>query len=376
MRITYLVEKVGPYHAFRLGGIKSHDLTVIETRPQSQKYAWKENISIQTFGLKTPAQKSDLEVLILNSRPEVLFITGYGFKEMLWAISIGIKHKIPMSLLSDTTYWDEPKSKAKELIKSWLVSHFQSALVAGTRSREYLISLKMSAENIFQPYDIVDNDYYSEKLINQKPQKPYFLCISRLIPAKNLGFLIKTFAEYKNQTEDPIELVILGNGPLEKEMRDLISLLGMDSYVHLKGFLINAEVREHYQMAEAMILASISEPWGLCINEALAAGIPVIVSQLAGASEDLIQDSISGYVFSPDNGSELIEKMKLIRQQNPEQRASMINQGKIRLENFDLEHFNLGFHAAAEKSRSAFKPKLFRGLRAHGVYQLSKITNS
>ena len=180
MRITYLVEKVGPYHAFRLGEIKDHEITVIETRPQSERYAWKENISINTYGLSSFATKVDLEKLILDSKPDGIFITGYGFKEMLWALSIGIKNHIPLSLLSDTTYLDEPKNKVKEIIKSFLVTQFQSALVAGTRSRNYLLSLKMSAEHIYQPYDIVDNQYYSERSTNSTYPIPYFLCINKV----------------------------------------------------------------------------------------------------------------------------------------------------------------------------------------------------
>jgi len=376
MRITYLLEKTGPYHAFRLEGIQDHRVTILETRPHSSRYPWKESIFLSPVFLKENSSYKDLETLILNSKPEILFITGYGFKEMLWALSIGIRHQIPRVLISDTTYLDEPKNKFKEKLKSYLVSEFQSALVAGTRSRQYLASLGMDSGSIFQPYDIVDNGFYSEKTGERILGSEYFLCISRLIPQKNLFFLLEAFRIYSEKSSGKRQLVLLGNGILEKDLMEKVQDLGLQDRVHFMGFLINTEVRRYLQNAHGLILASVSEPWGLCINEAISAGTPVIASKNAGATEDLIQDSISGFLISPENPLELVEKMILLDNLHPEQREKMKEQASKKLEDFDLPHFLEGFNYSAEKAAINFKNKKLKYLRSILVRNISRLTNS
>ena len=375
MKVTYLVEKVGPYHAFRLGAIKDQDLTILETRPNSERYSWKENITVHSLSLSNNSTYLDLWKILDKSRPEVLFISGYGFREMLWGFAWAIRFDFPIVLISDSTVGDEPQLLIKEKVKNFIISHVNSGFVAGIRSRKYLESYSIPSKLIFEPYDIIDNSYFSIRNEVSPVDFPYFLCISRFIPYKNLPFLIDSFSDYLKKSSDSTHLVILGDGPMELELRDQIDKLEMGSRIHLKGFLINSEVRAYYQSAIAMVLASISEAWGLCINEAISAGIPVLITQVAGATEDLIEEEISGFTFSPFKKEELISQLKKVRNLTSLNRQKIIEKAQEKLKWFSLENFLLGFTAAAEGGLNSFKPRRNKILRSNIVLQISKFIN-
>ncbi len=373
MRITYLVERIGPYHAYRLAGIKNHELSIVETRSNSDRYAWQEDLKFKSFALKSDPHYEDLWKIILETNPEVVFISGYGFTEMLWGFAWAIKNKIPIVMLSDTTVQDEPKLLIKEKIKSFLVSNVSTALVAGIASRNYLVALGFDNDQIFEPYDIVDNDFYRNQVDTNPMNYPYFLSISRLIPYKNLDFLIDTYSEYLQNLKTPIHLVILGHGELEETLKKRIHDLGMEEFIHLKGFLINTEVRAYYQSALALVLVSKSEAWGLCINEAMSAGIPVISTNIAGAAFDLIKEGETGFTFPPTDKKALLKLLEKVRTQPLAEREKIIEEARKQLEKFSLSNFVLGFNQAAEQALKNKKNIPLREVKARLVLQMSKL---
>jgi len=302
MKIVFLIEKVGPYHAYRLEQLMDYmDVVCVETRPSSERYAWKESQKdtiakkIHPFTGNTVEQLSEL---LSRLQPQVLFVGGYGFKEMIWAMCWGVQKAIPMVMLSDSTQIDEPRHFAKEWIKKMIIANCDAAFVAGTSSKAYMQALGMASNAIFTPYDIVDNDFYAERIeLTSLHDRPYLVCVSRLLPQKNLFFLVDVFAELAPKYS--IDLLILGNGELEVPLRKYISEKGLNQRIFLKGFLHREVVRQYYHHAQALILASTSEPWGLCVNEAMAAGLPVLVSNYCGAAIDLVEEGKNGYTFSP-----------------------------------------------------------------------------
>lgn len=349
MNICYLIERAGPYHLFRLNALTGHDLSVIETNAASDQYQWKEQLTAG-FALLSPQLRvpADLFTILDAAGPDVIFLTGYGFKQMLWGLAWATRNQVPVVMQSDSTELDSPRQEWKELIKKQLLANVQAAFVAGTRSRLYLHKLGIHNEAIFEPYDIVDNEFFASPAPGPKPEEgPYFLCVSRLIEAKNLEFLIRSFALFNQQQQQKFKLVILGNGPLEASLTHTISRLRLEGLVLIRGFLHMNEVRRYYQHATGLILASTSEPWGLCINEAMAAGLPVLASCRAGAAEDLINHTCTGWIFSPTDPGSLTDVMHACVSLSPQLKKKMILNARERLENFTIEKFITGVNDSA-----------------------------
>jgi glycosyltransferase involved in cell wall biosynthesis len=126
-----------------------------------------------------------------------------------------------------------------------------------------------------------------------------FLYVGRLSPEKNLIFLINAF---RHQLLNSFNLTIVGSGPLKNYLRS-IAPLNVTFIEHLP----NEKIHQAYLEHDVFILPSISEPWGIVVEEALYYGLPVISSSMVGSVEDLIVKNLAGMVFDPYSQNSLLD---------------------------------------------------------------------
>ncbi len=273
-----------------------------------------------------------------------------------------------MAVMSESSRQDEPRTWWKEAIKRRIVGLYSAALVGGQRHVEYLAELGMSLERIFTGYDVVDNEYFRQKAeeirsqgseVRQKYALPenYFLASARFIEKKNLSTLIETYAEYRRGSEirsqksevrnnkAPWDLVVLGDGPLKTDLCRLISDLRLNEHVHLPGFEPYGELPVYYALANAFVHASTTEQWGLVVNEAIASGLPVIVSERCGCVPELVQGN--GFTFDPTNEHELTARLLEMASLSDEERKRLGDNSYRIAANFAPERFGEGLERAA-----------------------------
>lgn len=115
--------------------------------------------------------------------------------------------------------------------------------------------------------------------------------------------------------KEEYELLILGDGEERESLIELAKELNVS--LKITGFIANqAELFKHYFVGDVLILASNEEPWGLVINEAMAAGLPIISSDECGASLDLVQDYRNGFVIPAGQEGALKEKISYLFENN------------------------------------------------------------
>src|ERR1035441_6959071 len=107
----------------------------------------------------------------------------------------------------------------------------------------------------------------------------------------------------------PWSLVLLGDGPLRSALNSQLSTLNLHSHVLLPGFKQYPDLPVYYGLASAFIHASTTEQWGLVVNEAMASGLPVLVSNRCGCATDLVQAGVNGFTFDPYNEQEMAALM-------------------------------------------------------------------
>ncbi len=134
--------------------------------------------------------------------------------------------------------------------------------------------------------------------------KNVLLFVGRLVEVKNLNFLVEVFADYVLENANAI-LVLVGDGYKNAELLELVEQLNIQENVIFAGRYENEALYAWYPVADYFILPSTSEPFGAVVNESLIAGVPVICSNLAGAS-CLINDR-NGILFNPFDKRELLE---------------------------------------------------------------------
>ena len=136
-----------------------------------------------------------------------------------------------------------------------------------------------------------------------------FVAVARLVPKKNLQTLIRAYARYADGNPASRRLNILGDGPLEAELKALADSLGVADKIGFAGFVQTEEVAKTLSRSLALILPSVEEQFGLVVIEAMALGLPVIVSENVGARDELVRTGVNGFVIEPDNIEGMVDAM-------------------------------------------------------------------
>jgi len=317
-----------------------------------------------------------------QASPDVVAVNGWNNFGSLTAASCCTEKGIPMVVMSESAREDEPRTWWKENIKRRIVDLYSAGLVGGQRHVEYLVELGMPRDRIFIGYDVVDNGYFarrareirdSELEVRKKYGLPenYFLASARFIEKKNLPSLIRAYGEYRQRSSDfanqpsrkatacqettaakevssgnaAWDLVLLGDGPLREALNTQLSILNLHAHVHLPGFKQYDELPVYYALANAFVHASTTEQWGLTVNEAVASGLPVIVSDRCGCVPELVQDN--GFTFDPANEGELTERLLQMASLSVDERRRLGDASSSIAANFAPDRFGEGLEQAA-----------------------------
>jgi len=138
----------------------------------------------------------------------------------------------------------------------------------------------------------------------------------------------------------------LGDGPLREALNSQLSTLNLHAHVHLPGFKPYDELPVYYALAKAFVHASTTEQWGLVVNEAVASGLPVIVSERCGCVPELVRGN--GFTFDPIDERELPSRLLQIASLSDDERRSLGDASYRIAENFAPEHFGEGLEQAAK----------------------------
>jgi glycosyltransferase involved in cell wall biosynthesis len=269
--------------------------------------------------------------------------------------------------MSESQRIDRPRLWWKEMVKARRVKMFAAALVGGPSHRDYLVDLGMPKSMICLGYNAVDNQYYHNQAslwrshpgsLQGLPTVPFFLSVCRFVREKNLFRLIDAFVRYREQARQshPWDLVLCGDGPQFRLIQKRIATCGHASGIHCPGFMQAMDLSRWYACASAFVLPSLSEPWGLVANEAASAGLPLLVSERAGAARTLVPDpeGTTGARFNPLDIQEITCKLTWMSLQSESSRKAMAMRAMELVNHWGPERFARGMlDAIALATRSA-----------------------
>ena len=302
--ICVIFHRLGPYHWARLNAAGASIPTLgLELFGETSEYEWDKIDGSGAFRRVTLFPESNgrcirtkdlvnrVHKILDEHQPAAVAIPGWSGKGALAALSWCLKAVRPAIVMSDSRASDKTRSWPKESIKKRIVGMCSAGLVGSAVHIDYLAALGMSRDRIFTAYDVVDNDYFArhseaarQNAINLRirlnlPEK-YFLASSRFIDKKNLPRLLEAYRDYRHLVGPTAwKLALLGDGPLKPQLLARIQQLGLASDVLLPGFKQYDELPIYYGLAGAFVHASTTEQWGLVVNEAMACGLPVLVSE-------------------------------------------------------------------------------------------------
>ncbi|SDI16709.1 glycosyltransferase [Paraburkholderia phenazinium] len=343
MRVLFVVGNLGDYHVpryqalLRLANGRGHEVFLVEVFGKSGVYGFPQDRRTAFFNthpancvtLIKDAGEGDghtvrvaVELFSVFRRfaPDVVVTLGYNTNySIVLCVLKALTRRCSLIYMSDSKADDGKRYALKERAKRMLVSRFDAALVAGEKHRIYAQSLGVPLERSRVGFDVIDVDYFSRKAreavsnaadIRARFTLPprYVLCVSRFVARKNIDLLIGAFFQSGLHAAG-VSLVLVGQGPCKEQLLEQIDRLGLNRHVVILSSVPNQHMPGLYALADFVVLASRFDQWGLCINEAFAAGTPAIVTHACGVANELVQDGVNGFIVEPGDESALATKI-------------------------------------------------------------------
>jgi glycosyltransferase involved in cell wall biosynthesis len=212
-----------------------------------------------------------------------------------------------VALLDDS--WlgrDRDVGRAQRVARRLVYSSFGDAFVGTSRQtlamyRHYNGAVR--DEQCFLSHLVADNDYFHSRLAGEHLERPFDVMFSgRIVEVKNPVFFAKVCAGIK-QRLGRCRVLVIGNGDehLKAQMRQLFDRHQV-AY-EFAGFIPHASLPDYYAKSRLLLLPTSADCWGVVINEAMLAGLPVITTEWTAAAGELVLHERNGYVLPLDVGA-------------------------------------------------------------------------
>jgi glycosyltransferase involved in cell wall biosynthesis len=296
-----------------------------------------------------------------KATPEVIICGGYNYAASWEALLWSRRHGADFVLWSESSGQDARAGRPwVESLKAYFLRHCDRFVVPGKSACEYLKSLGSADANILTAPNAVDNALFASKAeaarfhaieIREKLKLParFILFVGRLVPEKGVFDLLAAYAKLESGVRSNVGLVFAGDGISREELVQRANGIG-PGVVRFPGFVQREDLAALYALAEALVLPTHSDTWGLVVNEAMACGLPIIVSNVAGCSSDLVEDGWNGYVVPARDPGKLSAAIDVLGGQL-ELRKKMSVRSLDRIRNYSPEACADGLAAAAISTR-------------------------
>jgi glycosyltransferase involved in cell wall biosynthesis len=258
--------------------------------------------STQTFaGCNTP----EIAEKIAEGRFDAFVVPGWSLRSYWQTVRACRRARVPVMVRGDSQLAGQrggAVGKVKGVVFPHMLKQFDACLYVGQRNREYLEHYGVPSKRLFFSPHCVDNDAFRQASDTARGagggreggSRRRVLFVGRLVESKRPLDVVQAVARLVSQGQ-PIDLTIAGAGELQGRMEEEARAGGIDA--RFLGFVNQSRLPSVYASSDVVVLPSIAiETWGLVVNEAMACGVPAVVSDAVGCGPDLIQPGRTGAV--------------------------------------------------------------------------------
>lgn len=245
--------------------------------------------------------------------PDVVGVGGWNQPAFWQALAWTKLRRRKLLLWIESTARDtRSEARPLEWAKRAMVRAADGYFVPGTAAKEYALALGVPEERLVVAPNAVDASVYGAAAVDRSGRESCtFLYAGRLDREKGLDTLLRAFANV------PGELVLAGSGPEEERLLELAG-----NKVRFTGPVGRDDIVRLLAEADVFVLPSRSEPWGMVLNEAAAAELPLVATEGVGAAYDLIEEGGNGFRVPADDSPALGDALRRLAD-NPRLRAEM-----------------------------------------------------
>jgi len=243
--------------------------------------------------------------------PRVVIVGGFSF-QLLLARLYGWLARAGVIVLNDSNILLERSLPAwRTKLRRWLVRGIDGAIACSQLGVDYFRWLGVSNDRITLSRLVNDAASFADRVrvfragraderrrLGLPGNALVVLFVGRLEQEKGVVELLRAFGALCRRAGDDIRLLIVGDGSLHATLRRYVTDHNLASAVAFAGFNDYEDMPRFYAVADLAVVPSLEEPYGLVVNEGVAAGVPVLCSMFAGA-RDLVEDGRRGVVFNP-----------------------------------------------------------------------------
>ena len=244
-------------------------------------------------------------------RPDAILTNELGLRTLI-AVLYGRLFGVPVWVgWEGTLHSERHVNKWKRHLRSWMVRQIRHWISYGRGSSAYLQSLGVPSIDLLEVQNCVRQESYQ-----QRPEPPVtwfasepgplILSVGQFIPRKGLHTLIDACARLAARGV-PFTLVLVGSGPERDRLQSQAARAGLQHF-HLLTNQSTRALNELYRRADVFVLPTLEDVWGLVVNEALWAGLPVLCSEYAGAAE-LVPAANLFDPLSPESFDQALQKV-------------------------------------------------------------------
>jgi glycosyltransferase involved in cell wall biosynthesis len=288
----------GVAFAWDLPLLDGYRYTVLENRAR--------NPSLTAFkGCDTPQIYREIR----RGRFDAVIVNGWVAKTCLQAL-LACRWSGTPCIVRGEANGLRPRAFWKRWLHRVLLAQYSAYLSIGSNNRDYYRASGVAAERIFDTPYCVDNDRFGmaanawrrdpghDQLCARfglSPEKPTFLFSGKFVDKKRPGDIVEATRQLFEAGTTDFQVMMVGDGPLADELRAKSEGLP----IHFTGFLNQSEITAAYAVANCLLLPSDhGETWGLVVNEAMACGLPALVSKQVGCAIDLVEPGLTGDTFA------------------------------------------------------------------------------
>ena len=251
----------------------------------------------------------DPVTLLRESKCDVLLLTGWLPLPLFQLARAGKRLRIPCLIRGDSNEL-KPRAAWSRLIHRLLLRHYDGFLAVGKANRDFYVTHGVASERLFPCRHFVDNERFFLAASAQREHRSLlrrslgvpedatcFIYAGKLEPKKRILDLLEALRMVSRTPGAPrTHVLVVGTGGLLETARNFAASHALPA--SFAGFLNQSEIANAYAAADCIVLPSdYGETWGLVVNEAMACGLPAIVSDRVGCGPDLVTDGITGRVF-------------------------------------------------------------------------------
>ena len=336
-RLVVLTEIIAPYRipVFNVlaqrNGVDLHVIFLAENDPALRQWrVYQEEIRFscqvlpswrRRFGKHNFLLNWGLKAALRRAGPGVILCGGYNYIASWQALSWARRNHVPFLLWVESTAKDLRGSLALiESLKTKFMHRCSAFIVPGKSAFEYLRNYGVPEEIIFTAPNAVDIELFARRAEaarkdaerrRQALQLPslFFLFVGRLVPEKGVFDLLQAYGTLAPELRAKIGLVFVGDGDARSKLYERAAAVAPGTVV-FAGFAQREQLASYYALAEALVFPTHTDTWGLVVNEAMACGLPVISTDAAGCTADLVENNWNGRVIRAGDTSQLASAME------------------------------------------------------------------